>query len=87
MPDPTPSTAPTPDTQSSSPQENLKAGWRPTASTVQGGILGAALSQVVIAFIENVFMHGGSMTSATAGALATLCTIGLNYLNPDGGRK
>lgn len=60
-------------------------GWRPTQSTVGGALLGAAISQVIIAFAETYW--GYEISSQTSGAITTICVAAAGYFFPDGGRK
>lgn len=60
-------------------------GWQPTTSTMAGAVLGGALAQLVAAGIET--LSHVPLSSATAGALSTVCVFAVGYLFPDGGRK
>ena len=61
------------------------AGWRPTTSTMAGAVLGGALAQLIGAGFET--LSHVTLSSATAGALSTVCVFAVGYLFPDGGRK
>ena len=60
-------------------------GWKPTQSTVGGAILGTAVAQLVAAAAET-FLHT-TFSSATGGAITTICIFTIGYFFPDGGRK
>lgn len=66
------------------PNNTPPPGWRPTTSTVAGGVLGGAVSQLVIFTLSK---FGVELDAATAGALTTVCVFAIGYLFPDGGRK
>jgi hypothetical protein len=59
-------------------------GWKPTTSTVVGGVVGGAVAQL-ITFILAQF--GVVLDGATAAAVATLATVAAGYFSSDGGRK
>ncbi len=67
------------------PPPPAPSGWSPTTSTIGGGVLGGALAQIIVAVIEQT-AHV-TISSATAGAIATLCVVAAGYFFPDGGRK
>lgn len=67
------------------PTPAASSGWTPTTSTVGGGVIGGAMAQLIVAFIESV-AHV-TLTSATTGAITTLAVVAAGYLFPDGGRK
>lgn len=60
------------------------SGWKPTTSTVIGGVVGGAVAQI-ITFVLAQF--GVVLDGATAAAVATLATVAAGYLSSDGGRK
>ncbi len=59
-------------------------GWKPTTSTVAGGLLGGALAQIIVAILTKLNWAPDPMT---AGAITTVCTFVVGYFFPDGGRK
>lgn len=60
-------------------------GWKPTTSTVGGAIFGTAVAQLVSASIETLWHL--TLSSATGGAITTVCIFVIGYIFPDGGRK
>ena len=67
------------------PSEQQPQGWVPTNSTLAGGGLGLASSQIILAIWKQVF-HG-DVDPETAASLAVVCTAAIGYFFPDGGRR
>jgi hypothetical protein len=67
------------------PDQPGTPGWKPTTSTWAGAAVGTAFAQLITAGIETYFNH--SVTSATGGAITTICIFIVSYIFPDGGRK
>jgi hypothetical protein len=61
-------------------------GWKPTASTLGGAGIGAALSVVVVTILGK-YLHTQIVDPNVAIAINTLCVAAAGYLFPDGGRK
>jgi hypothetical protein len=65
--------------------QKSSAGWTPTTSTVGGGVIGAALGQVIIAVCDQ-YLHT-PLNPELASAITTLCVTAAGYFIKDGGRK
>jgi hypothetical protein len=62
-----------------------KSGWVPTTSTVGGGVIGAAVAQVIVAVCDAYFKT--PLDAATSSAVTTLCVSVAGYFIKDGGRR
>ena len=71
--------------QDPDPDGRAQSGWKPTTSTVAGALVGTAVAQLVAAGIET--LSHAALSSATGGAITTVCIFVVGYLFPDGGRK